>query len=192
MIKNKKKTKKKAAQPKNKKDWYAAYAAKRNEERREAYAADPSYRQKVLSGNRAQYRKAHGENGKDCRANLSRLGDIGSIRFLRGGPKPVKALTFTNAELAEALDYSLVAVYRMQADGRLPKAVVEPIYKEAGKSDKGSGGRFLTDCVYTKAEVVAIINVLGEHQESVMHYRAVHTETQKRIYAAVKLARKKG
>lgn len=179
------KSAKKPAQSIKDKPWYSAYQKKRNKERQEKYREDKTYRAKALEESRAAYRKGHAVSEKDCRANLGSLSDIGSIRFVRKGKSTVKMLSFTNAELAQAIEYSVVAVYRMQQDGRLPKPVMALHYPEGITVVPTPATH-----VYTKAEVAAIIKVLGEHQENVLHYRAAHTETRKRIYAAVKAARK--
>ena len=185
----KKKTKKTVKQ----KTWYAEYSRKRNAQRRAAYRASPEYREKVLNENRAQYRKRNGGDSKDCRDNLSRLDEIGTVRFLQSGNRRgKKVLTFTNEEMAQAIGYSLVALYRMQGDGRMPKPVTQPMYQEGPSNSSGAQGKFVTDCVYTEAEAIAVINELGAHQENVMHYRVSHVETRKRIFAAVKQARQKG
>lgn len=182
--------KKGKAQPKSAKDksWYKEYLGTLNERRREKYAGDKAYRAKSLQAARDSYRENNAVQQKDCRDNIAALGSIGKNRYIQVGKTKRAALTFNNAELAEALEYSLVAVYRMQTDGRLPKAVIKTVYKEGATNS--NTGKFASEFVYTKPEVVAIMNALGQHQERVLHYRVTHLETTKAIFAAVNAVRK--
>ena len=183
-------TKKKQAakKPKEKKagsnNWYPAYKEKLNAKRRDTYAKDEAYRQERQDTCRENYRRANHVGGKDCRAMLPMLKKLGNIRYIYVGKKQVKALTFSYRELANALDYSLVAVYRMANDGRIPKAVSQVVYGESA-AIKPCG-----EFVYTEAEARAIINVLGQHQEKLLYYGARHTETKAAMLAAVKAVRK--
>jgi hypothetical protein len=176
----------KKVETKKEKAWYREHLDRKNEVRREMYASDADYRASRMEESRARYRQEHGVFEKDCRENLDALDSIGSMRLIKLGKKQLNILTFNNRELAEALGYSLVQVYRWQNDGRLPKPRTALSYEE------GLKGRFMCSEVYTEDEVKAIMSVLGEHQQSVAHYRTTHTLTIKKMFSAFNKAKLKG
>lgn len=157
----------------------AKWAADRNTRRAAAYQTDPSYRESVVARSRQQYRKKHDVDGVDCRTNLNRLGNIGTIREIELGGGRVSATTFDVKELAEALGgYNANLMYRWQRNGQLPLAVVNVADTNGLKK------------VYVLEEVTAIINVLGSHQTQVRNYRRDHSTTVDAIFVAVESVRR--
>lgn len=181
-------TKKKTPKVK-KKTWSPAYAQLNNERRKAKYAKNEEYREQLKQKAREAYREKTGVEGRDCRDSLLQLKSIGRIRYVKKDRNThVKRLTFTRTELAAALGYTLIAIYRWQKDGRLPKAEIKLTYADGQNNTTDAPGNI--EAVYLDTEVIGIIKVLGEHQESVSQYRVTHTETTARIFAAVKKARK--
>ncbi len=174
----------KKAKKKPTKNWYPEYAIARNEKRREIYNTDAEYRRKAIEASRAAYRAAVGMRTKDCRKNISKLDKIGTKRQVRLGQlkeaKTLTVLSFVGAELAKALGYSPLTVYKMQKDDRIPA----PVFLTAVNAVAPQ-----SQLVYIKEEVLAMMDVLGKHQQQIAYYRTTHIETINAMDAAVQKAR---
>ncbi len=170
---------KKALLKDSEKGWYKEWLPKFNKKRRMLYKTDPAYRQKQLEKSRTQYRDKAGVLASDCRENLAILEEMGTYRPVFFPRKAVPVLTFSMQEAAEALGISALAFYRWRQDGRIP----EPVFRCA------SAGIMAIN-LYLLAEVRAMVEVIGEHQATCSHYRVSHVETTKKVFEAVKAARK--
>lgn len=147
----------------------------RNKRRKENYHSDPEYREKVNAASRENYReKADVDLPFDPRDNRDLYTSYGKLRQIEGGSSNAE-LTFTKAELAEVLGRPVKQVQQWAQDGRIPKTVTRA--KVVGTE------RNWLD-VYTPAEVVALIDAIGEHLSQFVYYRTDHIDAIRAVHDA--------
>lgn len=150
--------------------WQAAAIARRKVRR----DTDPEYRDQHRAASREYFRNKHGVDPsefRDCRKNLDKLDEIGTVRFVR----EEEFLTFHLAELANALGGYHANIMRRWIDrGQIPAPVL--------RSEDGVE-------VYLEAEVEAIIEPLGEQQATYAYFRKNHTTAIQNIADAVDTVR---
>lgn len=139
----------------------------RNARRRERYATDPAYRERILNYER---QKRHTEPF-DCRTNLETLASFGVVRPVDGG---AEGLTFTIEEAAKVLGRTPKSLYKYFSKNLFPRPP---------HTVKGPSG--LDQEAYTEKEMVRLINVFGQHQSETPYYGVYHEETKKALFDAL-------
>lgn len=129
------------------KQWYAANGDKLNESRKSKYNTDPSYREKVLAGNRASREKRRADTAVERREERKAIRVKTAARPFKTVRSKVGKSTqelFTIGALALALGCSIQAIRNWERDGIIPEATL--------RSDKGENG----DRLYTKVQIEKI------------------------------------
>jgi len=171
----KKKEKAKVLQADKDRPWYRGYLKRLNTARRTEYRANSKVRETKIEKSRQAYRDKVGLVLTDCRENLGRLAEIGTVRLVHGrGARAL--LTFTLPELAEALMVSPLSIYRWKKSGIFPAPYFRMHYAPR-------------TCVYVEKEVRLYLKILGPHQTKVAQYGSRHTDVQLALFAAAEKAR---
>lgn len=165
------KKKKRAAVPDKKKPWYKNWLKERNRARRLRYQTDEGVRQNVIERSRQAYRDKVGLVLTDCRNNLNRLDEIGTVRVVHSSRAPKSMLTFTATEMAEALMVSVLSIYRWRKSGIFP----EPAYRMHYHPRTP---------VYGEKEARMFIKIMGDHQSKVAQYSKRHADTCAALHVA--------
>jgi hypothetical protein len=162
------------------------WGPERNAQRRERYMTDPAYRENVIQQVRENYRRQREEQGlpvrnEDCRENLGLIPEIAETReiVLPDGRAETR-LTLTVDELADVLSRNTQVVYRWMNGGMFPRPAFTAVLHKGRKQG-----------VYLAEEAAALVNVLGEHQETSQYYRNYHTDTRDKMFGAVEHIRAK-
>jgi len=159
-----------------------------NRRRRAEYANDPEYREKAKMDALVQMRKKRGisEDFRDCRQQIDLLGEIGEVRKVQWDDG--EYLTFTAQELGIALgDYSLSGIYGLIRKGKIPQPVVPC---RVDTKSFGRDGETSEMFVYLEDEVLAMMEIMGEHQLKYHYLRADHYDTIERLFTEVHEVRK--
>jgi len=139
-------------------------AQARNTQRRERYAADPSYRKRAVDSTRQSYRRNKGtEASTTCLENLKNLGSFGQQRPVPG--KSGRRVTLKVGELAAAMNRNKDVVDRWIKRGMFPKP--------------GAGE------LYEFAEAKRLVRLMGTHQAETAYYRMDHSELRADLFAAM-------
>lgn len=147
----------------------------RNTRRRERYASDPAYRERILQTERSK----RSTEPFDCRSNLKTLSEIGAFRaydenVVNGEVKGKAGITFTIDEAAKALGRTPKSLYKYFSKSLFPR----PPHKVKGPSG-------LEQEAYTEAEMIRLINVFGAHQAETPYYGVYHTATTQALFEAL-------
>jgi hypothetical protein len=147
----------------------------RNTRRRERYATDPAYRERILLHERSK----RSSEPFDCRTNLTGLQAIGAFRaydevVVKGEIKGKAGITFTIDEAAKALGRTPKSLYKYFSKSLFPR----PPHKVKGPSG-------LEQEAYTEDEMIRLIHVFGQHQAETPYYGVYHTDTTKALFEAL-------
>lgn len=129
------------------KQWYVANGDKLNETRKSKYHSDPTYREKVLAGNRASREKRRADTADERREERKAVRVKTASRPFKTVKSRIGKSTqelFTIGALALALGCSIQAIRNWERDGIIPEAKL--------RSDKGESG----DRLYTQAQIESI------------------------------------
>lgn len=162
------------------------WGAERNERRRQRYQNDPEYRERQILQVRESYRRKRETEGLDvregdCRENLPLLKYMGQTRDVRVSVQTTAPLlTFTFDELGKAFGRNPQVLYRWLRTDLFPA----PLYMARNERNRWQA-------VYTEAEVKALINEFGFHQQTSQYYSAFHADTRERLFTAAENVRKR-
>lgn len=143
------------------------------------YAKDPVFRSKVLHANTLRYRRK-AVKVRNCLVNLKGLAKFGTRRkcvSIMGTGEVITAkssLTFSVAEMSKLLGYHPVVMYGWHSAEKFPRPKVHVM---------GPANKLQT--VYTEAQAIALLKVMGEHQQSSQYLRDFDTETIGKLKAAM-------
>lgn len=151
--------------------------------RKQRYRSDADYRDKVRDAARERAREgAKPDRMKaDCRLNRQNLGSIGGKRAVETAGGPLNMLTFSLEEAAFALNYSPSGMRKMIARGVIPKPVYTAKVKVVGEQRE----RTYALQVYTRGEVLALMNIIGHHYVEIGRLLDTHTDVIQKLKDAV-------
>lgn len=151
--------------------------------RKHRYQTDPAYREKVREAARLRARSGDkpDRTKQDCRLNKPMLASMGDRRAVETAGGPLVMLTYSLEETALALNYSQSGLRKMIARGVIPKPVLTARVKIVGEQRE----RMYSMQVYTRGEVVAMMNVIGRHYVEVGRLLDEHTDVIEQIREAV-------
>ena len=141
----------------------------RNERRRQQYAKDHSYRRTVHIRNRDSYRRRVGSQPRNCRANIARIAEFGSISLVTLNGSTRRMRTFSVAELANALGYHRIVLYRWHKQGKFPRPLLQAN----------------NQMVYTFGQAQKILTIMSEHQDNKSYFHKSDRETIRRLFRAM-------
>jgi hypothetical protein len=145
----------------------------RNKRRRNRYATDKLYRERVHRWGRTSYQKRSKPKLRNSGANLAKLNQIGSLRIVSANGNRKRVITFSNAELATLLGYHPIVIRRWHTDRRFPRPSLR------AKRSKNVFG------VYTKNQAEELLKIMSEHQKKKLYLQKSDAETIAKLFKAV-------
>lgn len=147
--------------------------AKQNNQRRERYKKDSTYREEVRKNCRDAYRRTHSVCLRNCLPAMKTQLPLSPKRPVIIGDKVKKIQCVTTESLANMMGYALLIVRRWHMAGKFPKPTLRVKHSPR-------------QMVYTLGQAKRLLTVMGNHQKENQYLRDSHTETLQALRGAMK------
>lgn len=147
------------------------------------YMQDMKYRENAKSLSRRSYRRKVGAEITSCLYSLNFLEDAASLfRCKTGKGRTVRMPVLSVPKTAMLLQKLYQTIWRWINNGTIPAPVLSCLERDNNGSVPYS--------VYHIEEVRALIEIIGEHEQTVTYLRKDHVEVRRRIEQRIFTVRK--